>query len=101
MSRSTRRSLPLIALVFILLTSLVPAASLAQGPDGFPASTPSTAPNLTNNISLSFLGRYAGVGAEISAYDPATKRLFVTGPQLQILDISNPVSPGAGRHGRN
>ena len=93
MSRSTRRSLPLIALVFILLTSLVPAASLAQGPDGFPASTPSAAPDLTNNISLSFLGRYAGVGAEISAYDPATKRLFVTGPQLQILDISNPVSP--------
>ena len=93
MSRSTRRSLPLIALVVILLTSLLPAASLAQGPDSFPASAPAAAPDLTNNISLNLLGRYAGIGAEIAAYDPATKRLYVTGPQLQIVDISNPVAP--------
>ncbi|MCU0501678.1 MAG: esterase-like activity of phytase family protein, partial [Anaerolineae bacterium] len=93
MPRSPRRSLPLIALVVILLSILLPAASLAQGPDTFPASAPATAPDLTNNISLNLLGRYAGIGAEIAAYDPATKRLYVTGPQLQIVDISNPVTP--------
>ena len=39
-------------------------------------------------------------GAEISAYDPASQRLFVTKnsgnvPSLDIVDISNPASPGA------
>ncbi|CCI12589.1 Genome sequencing data, contig C309 (modular protein) [Microcystis aeruginosa PCC 9806] len=34
-------------------------------------------------------------GAEIPAYDPASRRLFVTGPnnRLDIADISNPASP--------
>ena len=91
----------LIALILILLTSLLPAVSLAQGPDSLPASAPAAAPDLTNNISLNLLGRYAGIGAEIAAYDPATKRLYVTGPQLQIVDISNPVSSDAGQHRRH
>lgn len=45
------------------------------------------------NISLESLGRYTGAGAEISAYDAGTQRLFVTGPYLQALDISSPITP--------
>ncbi len=96
MSRPNRSSFLLIALVFALVAGLFPAALLAQSPTEPPGpQRPSslTAAALTDNVSLGFLGRYAGTGAEISAYDPATKRLFVTGPQLQILDISNPITP--------
>ncbi len=96
MSRPNRSSFLLVALVFALLAGLIPATLLAQDPAGLPGpqgSSPATAPGVTNNISLDFLGRYAGIGAEISAYDSSTRRLFVTGPQLQILDISNPVTP--------
>ena len=34
-------------------------------------------------------------GSEIPAYDPASRRLFLTGPnnRLDIADISNPASP--------
>lgn len=88
-----RRSFLLVALIFALLIGLLPVATWAQGADGRSAHVPVMKPDLINNISLSLLSRYAGVGAEISAYDPASKRLFVTGPELQILDISNPVSP--------
>lgn len=36
-----------------------------------------------------------GAGSEISAFDPATKRLFVVsgGSLLQVLDVSNPTKP--------
>lgn len=49
---------------------------------------------------LQYLGRWisgSGIGgAEISAYDPATQRMFVTNGatnQIDIVDISNPSSP--------
>lgn len=44
---------------------------------------------------LQKVGGFAGLGAEISAYDPATKRLFVIsgGTLLEVLDLSNPSSP--------
>ena len=32
--------------------------------------------------------------AEIAAFDPITQRLFVTGADIQILDLSNPFAPG-------
>lgn len=43
-------------------------------------------------IHLRWLTRYQGSGAEISAYDPLTKRLFVAGAgsQVDVLDFSNP-----------
>ncbi|MGQ9491288.1 MAG: choice-of-anchor I domain-containing protein [Anaerolineae bacterium] len=88
-----RRSFLLVPLIFALLTGLLSVKTWAQGAGGHSAHVPVAKPDLLNNISLSLLSRYTGVGAEISAYDPASKRLFVTGPQLQILDISNPVSP--------
>ena len=90
--RTTRRSFLPVALIVRLLTGLLPAATLAQGPDGLPVGA-ITALELTSNVSPSFLGRYAGVGAEILAYTPGTKRLFITGPPLQFLDIANPISP--------
>ena len=49
-----------------------------------------------NITRLSSLGNSTNnFGAEIPAYDPASRRLFVTGPsnRLDIADISNPASP--------
>ncbi|MFN0023833.1 MAG: choice-of-anchor I family protein [Parvularculaceae bacterium] len=49
--------------------------------------------------TIEFLGRYesgAEEGAEISAFDPVTRRLFVTNGatgMIDIVDMSNPVSP--------
>ncbi len=75
-----------------LMMGLLPLAVPAQTIDGSLAHANQPV-NLIDNISLEFLGRYAGSGAEISAYDAGSQRLFVTGPELQILDISNPISP--------
>jgi hypothetical protein len=48
-----------------------------------------------NSIHLSEIGRYDTSGAEISAYDPATKRLYVTGAgaNVEVLDLSDPSNP--------
>jgi hypothetical protein len=48
-----------------------------------------------NGIHLSEIGRYDTTAAEISAYDPATKLLYVTGAgaNVEVLDLSNPASP--------
>lgn len=56
---------------------------------------------MANTIKLTEIGRYTtGVfnqgAAEISAYDPASKRLFVVNAQaatIDILDLSDPTSP--------
>ncbi|MBW4468433.1 MAG: choice-of-anchor I family protein [Pegethrix bostrychoides GSE-TBD4-15B] len=44
---------------------------------------------------LKKIGGFAGEGAEISAYDPTTQRLFVIsgGTELQVLDLSDPSQP--------
>ncbi|WP_155344075.1 choice-of-anchor I family protein [Acrocarpospora pleiomorpha] len=55
----------------------------------------------TGGIELTFLGRFAtgavGVGAsEITAYDPATRRVFVVNAQdgtVDVLDIKDPRNP--------
>lgn len=48
-----------------------------------------------NDRFLTPIGRFSGTGAEISAFDPATQRLFVIsgGTELQILDLSDPTHP--------
>jgi hypothetical protein len=60
-----------------------------------------TAPVGNQEIQLSFVSSYLNVGsspgnsAEISAYDPTSKRLFIVnslGKKLNIVDFSNPVS---------
>lgn len=47
------------------------------------------------DIHLEWLGRYQAGGAEISAFDSATRRLFVTGSGgiVEVLDLSNPAYP--------
>ncbi len=51
-----------------------------------------TAP--TNTLVASTLSSLKLSGAEISAYDAASKRLFVTSSNgLQIVDFSNPATP--------
>ena len=47
------------------------------------------------NTILKKVGGLEGTGAEISAYDPATNRLFVIsgGTLLEILDLSDPSNP--------
>jgi predicted extracellular nuclease/2',3'-cyclic-nucleotide 2'-phosphodiesterase (5'-nucleotidase family) len=61
------------------------------------------APEFTNNLpgastsssALRKIGTFAGTGSEISAYDAATKRLFVVSGSstVQVLDLSNPNTP--------
>lgn len=48
-----------------------------------------------NDSFLSKIGGFSGTGAEISAFDPTTQRLFVIsgGTELQILDLSDPTNP--------
>lgn len=60
-------------------------------------STSSVSADVTTTAGLRFLGRWtsgSGLGgAEISAYDPASQRLFVTNGktnQIDIVDISRP-----------
>jgi len=47
------------------------------------------------DIHLAEIGRYDTAGAEISAYDPGTKRLFVTstGDKVDVLDLADPAHP--------
>ncbi|MEA5572294.1 choice-of-anchor I family protein [Calothrix sp. UHCC 0171] len=53
---------------------------------------------MSNQIQLKFAGTITLDGAEISDFDPKTKRLFLTGevadkPVLQVVDISDPSNP--------
>jgi myo-inositol-hexaphosphate 3-phosphohydrolase len=53
---------------------------------------------MTNTIQLNQLGTIELDGAEISDFDPKSKRLFVTGefegkPVIQVIDVSNPSNP--------
>ena len=64
------------------------------------AVTQQASASTTSGMGLHFLGRWisgsGNMGAEISAFDPATKRLFVTNGatnQIDIVNISNPSSP--------
>jgi hypothetical protein len=59
------------------------------------------APTANNEIQLNFVSSYLNVGpnpgnsAEISAYDPISKRLFIVnslGRKMNIIDFSNPAS---------
>lgn len=79
-------------LAFALAMALLGAHSPTYSQPAAPTATPQPTA-MIENISLELLGRYAGAGAEIAAYDPGSKRLFVTGPYLQVLDISNPITP--------
>ncbi len=46
-----------------------------------------------DSISLALKGRYTGGGAEISAYDRGSKRLFITDADNQRVDIVNIADP--------
>ena len=61
---------------------------------------PATGARRSKQIELTAIGRYSAgfgsEGAEIAAYDPATKRIFSINAGLSrvdVLDISNPASP--------
>lgn len=49
----------------------------------------------SGSIHLTKIGGFATSGAEISAYDPATKRLYVTGAgaSVVVLDLTDPTNP--------
>ncbi|WP_137179728.1 choice-of-anchor I family protein [Roseomonas sp. AR75] len=48
----------------------------------------------TNALSIQHLGSLGLAGAEISAFDPASDRLFVTSNGgLQVVDLANPAAP--------
>jgi len=47
------------------------------------------------NSILTKIGSFTGSGSEISAYDPASKQLFIIsgGTELDVLDLTNPDNP--------
>ncbi len=48
----------------------------------------------TNSLTYQVLGSIKLAGAEISAFDPASKRVFSTSESgLQVIDLSNPAKP--------
>ncbi|MEO6462037.1 MAG: hypothetical protein ABIP29_03090, partial [Candidatus Eisenbacteria bacterium] len=62
-----------------------------------PPAAPPPALRLTN-LGTYVHGAYDEGGAEIAAYDPATRRLFVVNgnpadPSVDILDLSDPTTP--------
>jgi hypothetical protein len=68
----------------------------AYGPTSWDTqSFGSTFPSSSDAAVLKKIGGFAGTGAEISAYDAVTKRLFVVSGDatLQVLDLSNPSEP--------
>lgn len=75
--------------------------SLISGPTQAAATNPVNVTNgssaqaaISPTFTLVEIGRYTStLGAEIAAYDEASKRVFVTGDQLQIIDLSNPSQP--------
>jgi hypothetical protein len=80
LSRTTRIAAVAAAAVGTALAALVVFAS--AGPD--------------DTISLALKGRYAGVSAEISAYDKQSRRLFVTdadSKRVDIVSIADPAAP--------
>ena len=87
-----------------LLVSLIAAAALAAcgGGDNTSSTTPAPSPEKTPvSLTLEKIGSYqSGIflqsAAEITAFDPVTKRGFVVNAQkgaLDVLDMSNPSAP--------
>ncbi|MES2840419.1 MAG: choice-of-anchor I family protein [Pseudomonadota bacterium] len=89
----------------LFATTLVTAAVIAAcgGGSDTPAPPPAPAPVVEAtpaSLTLEKIGGYAHAGglssAEITAYDPLTKRLFVINGALasvDVLDLSNPTAP--------
>lgn len=76
----------LCSAVAVALSGL--AVGVNAGGKGIAASAAPT-------IELSVLASYQGAGAEISAFDPATMRLFITNAGDQSVDVVDISDPGA------
>lgn len=97
---SKRRFWGLLSLVILLVATAIPARLWAESGN---SRAFATAPMASAGLTMEFLGSYAGVGAEIAAYDAGSQRLFVTAAVdaateedvgiVQIVDISDPVTP--------
>ncbi len=58
------------------------------------AMTPAATTTPTNDLTMTQIGNVALGGAEISAFDPGSDRLFVTSSSgLQVVNLANPASP--------
>ena len=84
-----------LTLIFITLFSgPTKAATVTNRND---TTTESAQAAISATLKFVEIGRYTTtLGTEISAYDEKSKRLFVTGDVLQIIDLSNPAKPTLG-----
>ncbi|MBX3014873.1 MAG: esterase-like activity of phytase family protein [Caldilineaceae bacterium] len=82
----------LLTLVFLgLVRGTTQAAPASVAGVAAPAAVQAA---ISSTLKLVEVGRYSStLGAEISAYDEMSKRLFVTGDELQIVDLSDPSNP--------
>jgi myo-inositol-hexaphosphate 3-phosphohydrolase len=74
---------------------IVGAAALAVAiATALPAlGSASDAPEASGAVQLTLVSRLEAAAAEISAYDPASRHLFVTGDGLQVIDLQDPGEP--------
>ncbi len=103
--KTTMRLQPQRSRACLFATTLVTAAVIAAcgGGSDTPAPPPAPGPVVEAtpaSLTLEKIGGYAHAGglssAEITAYDPLTKRLFVINGALasvDVLDLSNPTAP--------
>jgi hypothetical protein len=83
---------------WLVLGGVTAGLAAGAGLAGLPG--PAGAGSAGGGVELTLAGRFAGTAAEISAYDPTSRRLFVTdagGRKVDVVDLSDPESPaGAG-----
>lgn len=87
----------------LLKLPILPALSIASVLSAFalvPSGSAQDSPEVEVEVEVEVekIGALAGLsGAEISAYDPASGKLFITsGDGLEVIDLSDPGNPSAG-----
>ena len=90
------------ALLAISISAVLLSGCLSSDNDESPVNSPEVeAPPVVTGLSLEFVGRYSSrvfgeSAAEITGYDPASRRAFVVNAQegsLNVLDMSDPAAP--------
>ena len=83
-----------IGLFLLVQLMIVPVFGAAADITAVDTHT-TTSVDHSGSIRLNRVGTYVGSGAEIVSYDADSQRLFVVtgGENLEILDISNPITP--------
>ncbi|MCA9972701.1 MAG: hypothetical protein KC425_20925, partial [Anaerolineales bacterium] len=92
-TRKTRHVLGVAFSLAIFFVGILMSLRLLGSAAAAPAAS-GMMPAAQETISLRPIGHFTGDGAEISAFDPESSRLFVVtgGLEMDVLDLRNPLS---------